>query len=369
MFCLLFNALPVFAIDSNQKGEAIPKRDPFRPLFEIHDTFNDVEEGAFKGSCGIPDEYNLDEKAKRDLSIFYNQTPVSKSYIFFSLTQHYTASVTPEIRFYETTNFILKPAYVLNREGLTENGKLICKWKFPYSEDILFKNILPDCLGTKHEFLAATSEKVSATDHRYCMVLNVYGKEIENGIHYYKTQIGKKPYYIDTMQMPLVRNGTSYLTPEKRAKIIYEKQVQGKMLTTELLIKIQKGESFKKLNECYISKDKKCVLGFVDSNFLLNIGDAGQKRICQNIPNCLKEKSEVLNDVAIKLIGSFIMAVNDLSSNSFSTIEANDTNTKMNLAPYGDYEIKKNYGEHSNIEVLLEGNEVKFTGFEDGLGC
>lgn len=376
-------SLTISANSTNNQHTYTPLNIKFKPSIgennpkeaEVPNLFNDefydfIESGAFEYSCGY--------EGSKLSNMMANQLPqksgVGNHYFFFSLSAHYSDDQKKsEFRFFKGDNTKGNPKYVLNSEGLKEDGKVICKWNEPYSESFLFGNYLPDCLENKHNFLGFISTSHAQDAIRLCSVINVEDYKVHSdGTFAYYIKIGDEKYLLDVSSMPGLKDGTNFYSKEKRGKIISERESEKRYQIAKKFMEIKSSDSFQRLYNCFDKKDKACVNSFLSKSFLESMASAGYDPICRaghystndKVLACDESHKVQIYDAAYAYVLDFLNSINNLNVKNIEVLEQkNKMYFRFTPEKYhtdmgqGIYEIE-----------LHEGNLI-FLMFDDGLTC
>lgn len=353
------------------KPTKIKKKSIFPSLVPDRD-HEPVIVGQLKGSCGHVEETpgSNDPNLDKLFAFYGNNYIFNRDYFFFSLSQFYKDKKSaPEMKFYKTKDLSGDPSYVLNKDGLKKDNKLICKWLMEYSEENLYKNFLVDCDEAK-DLLSSLSEKTSPTSFRKCVVVGVESYEVKNDEFLYKIKIDGEGYFLDTSEMPRLKSGEGLVTSKKRGELSLIEQSNVQYKAAEMLSKIYNSKGFKELLQCYFNKNLPCVSKVFSKKFSYHVGTSGLEANALCYPSseeCIELKKEQILEKSVKILYSFLFAVLNMAHSSFNAefFNANGEFIYRFRSEFDELE----HGE-SELRGKLKDGEIYFLQFEDGnSGC
>lgn len=231
------------------------------------------------------------------------------AYLFFSLSglfgMHFR-EVENEMRFFKGKDFSSEPDYVLDSKGLRKKDEVICSWKYPYSEKMLFKNYL-DCEKEEQklvQFFPRSEGQFSPP--AYCAILVPKQVVRIDGFFTYKFQVGKDDYYLDTKDMPRVSNGYFFSTSEKREKESQKIEFKRQGIVKDNLGLLKKHGELLKIKDCIKSQRTECLnpyLGesLVDEVIRVAYPYEDAKKMC-DIDKKSEECLKLVNERSLPLI-------------------------------------------------------------------
>ncbi len=220
----------------------------------------------------------------------------SNDYLFFSLSglfgTHYR-EVEQELRFYKGRDYSSVPDYILDSKGLRGKDKVICSWKYPYSEKILFKNYL-DCEKEEQKLVQFFSRSEGHLEpETYCAVLVPKSIEEVNGIFSFKFQIGKDAYYLDTKDMPRISNGFFLSTSEKRKRESLEIESKRQKKVKDNLGLLKNHVDLSKIKDCINTQSEGCLIPYLSDTFISEVTQIFKLSDDEDNPCKLNVKSQM----------------------------------------------------------------------------
>lgn len=369
---LLLSSFQSIAIADGKKLDSTPPLQSQMKLAEVSvpDLFDGpiglIEDGAWEHSCEYENGIESSATARLNTNVH-----MGDHYFFFSLSQFLKdPKAKQEMRFYKDASLKGKPTFLLNKLGLHENGMLICKWDEEYSEKTLYLNFLTYCLYEKHEFLIFPN--FGGNETRACGIINVKNYSVSQEKYSYQVEIGKKPYYLDVSQMPDLENGKLFLSKQKRARILYDKDSTKKHSSAEFIVNFKKTKLFEKVYECFLSKNVSCLQPIFEKTFHDSVASAGSNMICNaglssnsKIPKCSDEHNKKITETEYFYLAEFLKSILDVKVETISSSKPINGTTSIYFKPANTHTEMNEAG----ISIDITDDKILFKSIDDGNDC
>lgn len=375
---LMFFSIDTFSDETSPRIVGDESSQSSEPFNELPQLFSRVErpyflDEAFRYSCGSEGGL-LTNKVANNLQ---DHASVGDHFFFFSLKQYIKdKNKKNEYRFYTTKDFSGVPAYVLDENGLKQNGDLICSWSSNYNEEHLYANYLLGCFGGEPHHVSKGLLKV-ITDHRWgnfaihlCSVMGVESYEVVDGKYYLQVMINDKKYYLDTRDMPELADGSKFYSSEKRFNWEMKRRIADSDKLIKMFTKYRSSEHYKNLIDCFAKKDKECIAKSWRKDFFEEVASSGYKAICNNNnkntssegPDCgdYKAFADKITNVSSYYLKNIIEDITFLRIQNFYFLNG--------FLYYKDPEPHAEMNELA-IGVDLQDNSLLLKSFDDGYTC